>query len=135
MSTQLLNTSRDGDSTTALDNPFHCLITRSVKKYFLTSSLNLPWHNLRPSLLSVACCLVKEAHPQLSATSFQTAVEGNEVSPQPPLLQTKHPPSSLSRFSFFLVFEILNNFKSPRRYPQSIQLKTFTPTEKPHKYH
>ncbi|CAM9918474.1 unnamed protein product, partial [Bubo scandiacus] len=27
----------------------------------------------------------------LSATSFQVVVEGDEVSPQPPLLQTKQP--------------------------------------------
>ena len=48
MSMWLLNTSRDGDSTTALGSPFQCLTTHSVKKYFLISSLNLPWCNLRP---------------------------------------------------------------------------------------
>ncbi|KAK4830462.1 hypothetical protein QYF61_011186, partial [Mycteria americana] len=43
-----LNTSRDGDSTTSLGSLFQCLITLSVKKNFLISSLNLPWRNLRP---------------------------------------------------------------------------------------
>uniref|UniRef100_A0A8D0EQ68 Nephronectin n=1 Tax=Strix occidentalis caurina TaxID=311401 RepID=A0A8D0EQ68_STROC len=47
MSTRLLNTSRDRDSTTSLGSPFQRLTTRSVKKYFLISSLNLPWRNLR----------------------------------------------------------------------------------------
>ncbi|KAK4830710.1 hypothetical protein QYF61_012970 [Mycteria americana] len=47
-STYLLNTSRDGDSTTSLGSLFQCLITLSVKKFSLISSLNLPWRNLRP---------------------------------------------------------------------------------------
>ncbi|CAM9245406.1 unnamed protein product, partial [Bubo scandiacus] len=71
-STLLLNTSRDGDSTTSLGSPFQRLITRSVKKCFLISSLNLPLCNLKaiPSC-SITCYLVKETHPQFSATSFQ----------------------------------------------------------------
>ena len=48
MSTLLLNTSRDGDSTTSLGSPFQCPTTHPGKKYFLISSLNLPWCNLRP---------------------------------------------------------------------------------------
>ena len=47
-SKHLLNTSRDGDSTTSLGSLFQCLTTLSVKKCFLTSNLNLPWRNLRP---------------------------------------------------------------------------------------
>jgi len=43
-----LNTSRDGDSTTSLGSLFQCLTTLSVKKFFLISNLNLPWHSLRP---------------------------------------------------------------------------------------
>ena len=39
----------------------------------------------------VTCSLVQETHPPLSAPSFQGVVEGDEVSPQPPLLQTKPP--------------------------------------------
>lgn len=45
--TPLLNTSRDGDSATSLDQPVPILTTLSVKKSFLTSSLNLSWCNLR----------------------------------------------------------------------------------------
>jgi len=40
MYTHLLNTSRDGDSTTSLGS-------LSVKKFFLISNLNLLWQNLR----------------------------------------------------------------------------------------
>ena len=47
-STRFLNTSRDGDSTTALGSLFQCLTTLSVKKFFLISNLNLPWCNLKP---------------------------------------------------------------------------------------
>ena len=39
----------------------------------------------------VAYYLVKETHPQLSAPFFHVVVEGDEVSPQPPLLLTKQP--------------------------------------------
>jgi len=47
-STGFLNTSRDGDSTTSLGSLFQCLTTLWTKILFLISSLNLPWHNLRP---------------------------------------------------------------------------------------
>jgi len=47
-SKQFLNASRDGYSTTSLGSLFQCLTTLSVKKCFLISNLNLPWHNLRP---------------------------------------------------------------------------------------
>lgn len=40
------NTSRHGGSTTSLDSPFQYLITPSVKKFFLMSSLGLPWCTL-----------------------------------------------------------------------------------------
>jgi len=43
-----LNTFRDGDSTTSLGSPFQCLTTLLEKIFFLISSLNLPWCNLRP---------------------------------------------------------------------------------------
>jgi len=56
MSTHLLNTSGDGDSTTSLGSLFQCLTTFSVKMFFLISNLNLPWCNLRlfPLVLSLA---------------------------------------------------------------------------------
>ena len=50
-SKQILNTSRDGDSTTSLRSLFQCLTTLPVGKFFLISNLNLPRHNLRPFLL------------------------------------------------------------------------------------
>ena len=46
-STRLLDTSRDGDSTTSLGSLFQCSTTLSAKKFFIISSLKLPWHNLR----------------------------------------------------------------------------------------
>ena len=45
------NTSRDGDSTTFLDSPCRCLSAPSEKLFFLISTLNLSWCNLRSSLL------------------------------------------------------------------------------------
>ncbi|NXX20447.1 AGRG1 protein, partial [Podargus strigoides] len=42
-STHLLNTSRDGDSPTALGSLFQCLTTLSVKIFFLISSLPAPY--------------------------------------------------------------------------------------------
>ena len=41
-----LNTPRVCDSTTSLGSPFQRLTTPS-EKYFLTSSLNLPWCSLK----------------------------------------------------------------------------------------
>uniref|UniRef100_A0A8C3SQ49 Uncharacterized protein n=1 Tax=Chelydra serpentina TaxID=8475 RepID=A0A8C3SQ49_CHESE len=46
-----LKTSKEGDSTTSLGNPFQCFTTLLVKKFFLMSNLNLPLCNLRPLLL------------------------------------------------------------------------------------
>jgi len=43
-----LNTSRDSDSPTSLGSLFQCLTTLSKKNFFLSSNLNLAWHNLRP---------------------------------------------------------------------------------------
>ncbi|KAK4828611.1 hypothetical protein QYF61_000063 [Mycteria americana] len=85
-SKRLLNTSRDGDSTTSLGSLFQCLITPSVKKNFLISSLNLPWCNLRPFPL-VLSLVTWEKRP--TPTSFQGVVESDKVSPQPPFLQAK----------------------------------------------
>ena len=45
-STRLLNTSRDGDSTTSLGSLCHCLPALPEKKLFPVSNLNLPWNNL-----------------------------------------------------------------------------------------
>lgn len=45
MSTRLLSTSRDGDTTASLGSPFQCSTTLSLKKSFLIFNLNLHWHN------------------------------------------------------------------------------------------
>ncbi|KAK4824211.1 hypothetical protein QYF61_012125 [Mycteria americana] len=74
-STRLLNISRDGDSTTSLGSLFPCWTTLSMKTFFLISSLNLPWRNLRPFPLVLSLA----------------AVESDEVSPQPPFLQAQQP--------------------------------------------
>ncbi|KAK4823924.1 hypothetical protein QYF61_008310 [Mycteria americana] len=70
-SKRLLNTSRDGDSTTSLGSLFQCLITLSVKKNFLISSLNLPWRNLRPFPLVLSLVTWEETDPHLTTASFQ----------------------------------------------------------------
>ncbi|KAK4825788.1 hypothetical protein QYF61_002372 [Mycteria americana] len=73
-STCLLNTSREGDSTTSLGSLFQGLATLSVKKFFLISNLNFPWRNLRPSPL-VLWLVTWEKRPtdtHLITTSFQT---------------------------------------------------------------
>lgn len=51
--THLLSSCRDGDSTTPLGSLFQSLTTLSVKKFFLTSNLNLPWHSLKPFPLTL----------------------------------------------------------------------------------
>ncbi|KAK4826742.1 hypothetical protein QYF61_010995 [Mycteria americana] len=72
-SKRLLNTSRDGDSTTFLGSLFQCLITLSLKTFFLISNLNLPWHKIR--LFSLVLSLAtweKVTNTHLATTSFQT---------------------------------------------------------------
>ncbi|KAK4811306.1 hypothetical protein QYF61_023358 [Mycteria americana] len=89
-STRLLNTSRDGDSTTSLGSLFQCLTTLSVKKFF-------PNIHSKPLLTQleaisshpIASYLGEETDPHLTTTSFQVVVESNKVSPQPPFLQAK----------------------------------------------
>ncbi|KAK4822235.1 hypothetical protein QYF61_011876 [Mycteria americana] len=83
---------RDGDSTTSLGSLFQCLTTLSVKKFFLTSNLNLPWLNLRPfPLVLLLVPWEKRLDTHLTTTSFQVVVESNKVSPQHPFLQAKQP--------------------------------------------
>ncbi|KAK4831669.1 hypothetical protein QYF61_018636 [Mycteria americana] len=84
-STPLLNTSRDGDSATSLGSLFQCLTTLSVKKFFLISSLNLPWCNLRPFPL-VLSLVTWEKRPTPALL-------------QPPFRELLNNPSSLSRSS------------------------------------
>lgn len=62
-SSQFLNASRGGDSTTSMGIPFQCLTTLSVEKFFLMSNLNHPWYSSRP-FPSVLNCLWEEALSQ-----------------------------------------------------------------------
>jgi len=55
-----------------------------------------PYGQSKPPLIqlvaissSPVCCLGEEVKPLLTTTSLQEVVECNEVSPEPPLLQTK----------------------------------------------
>ncbi|KAK4826673.1 LOW QUALITY PROTEIN: hypothetical protein QYF61_010682 [Mycteria americana] len=74
------------NSTTSLGSLFQCLIILSIKKFFLISNLNLPWHNLRPLPLSLSLRRRDRPPPLYNLLS---AVEGDKVSPQPPFLQAK----------------------------------------------
>ena len=69
--------------------PIPVLNNLSVKKFFLISDLNLPWCSLRPFLLILPP--VRRYQPCSAAITFQVFEEGNKVSPQPPLPQTKQP--------------------------------------------
>ena len=93
-STCLLNTSRDGDSTTSLGSLFQCLTTLSVKKFFPNIQSEPPLMQLE----AIASCPVgsflgEETNTLLITTTFHVIVENNKVSPQPPPLHTKQPQS------------------------------------------
>ncbi|KAK4815148.1 hypothetical protein QYF61_017589 [Mycteria americana] len=88
---------RDGDSTTSLgslgnpervpmlDNPFG-------EKIFPNIQSKPPLAQLEAiSSRPITCYLGEETDPHLSTTSFQVAVESDEVSPQPPFLQAEQP--------------------------------------------
>ena len=73
-----LNTSRFGDSTTSLGRPFQCLTALLEKCYFLTSSLNHPWHNLRPFPLVLSLVTwEKRVTPRLTTASPNIVIESN----------------------------------------------------------
>lgn len=88
MTTHLLHTSRDGDSTTALGSLLRCLTVLSGRKFSLTSNLHLCLAQLEAvSSHPITCRLRKETDTLLTATFFQVVVESDE--PQHPLLQVK----------------------------------------------
>lgn len=78
MSTQLLNTSRERNSTTVLHSLFQCLTTVSTKKFFSFFNLNLPWSNLRP-FLQVLLLVTWEKKPTLLLIPFFWKVGGEPV--------------------------------------------------------
>ena len=91
-STHLLNTSRDGDSTTSLGSLFQCLTTLSGEEIFPNTQSKPPLVQLEAiSSRPIACYLGRETDPHLATTSFQVVVESNKVSPEPPFLQVKPP--------------------------------------------
>lgn len=82
-----LDTSRDWDSMgQPLPMPDHL----SMKKFFLKSTLNLFWHNLRlhPLVLSF---VPWEAETPLAPLSCQGVLESEKVPPEPPFLQDETP--------------------------------------------
>lgn len=83
-----LNTFKDGDSTTFLGSPVQCLATISVKNFLLMSSLNLPWHSLRPFplVLSLVACEKRLTH--LATLSFKGVVQSDQVTHKTLFLQT-----------------------------------------------
>lgn len=88
-STCLLNTTRNGDSTTSLGILFQCLITLPVKYFFLISNLNQPWCSLR--LVYIVLPLVTRGK-RLAPTQIHPPL-GNcrewWTPHQPPFLQAK----------------------------------------------
>ncbi|KAK4827249.1 hypothetical protein QYF61_015696 [Mycteria americana] len=82
-SKRLLNTSREGDSTTSLGSLVQCLITLTYKPPLA----QLEAISSRP----IARFLGEETDTHLATASFQGVVESNKVSPQPPFLQAKQP--------------------------------------------
>lgn len=91
MSSLSLKTFGNGDSTTSLDSPLQCLITPSVKKFFLVLNLNLPWWSSRlcPLVLSLIAWQKRPNPP--ATTSFHLVVEKDNIIPEPHLLQAKQP--------------------------------------------
>lgn len=67
--------------------PVPCLTTLSLKKFSLVCTLNLPWHNPRPSPRALPLGTREKRQPP----SFWVAVGRDEGSPQPPLLQLQPP--------------------------------------------
>ncbi|KAK4812358.1 LOW QUALITY PROTEIN: hypothetical protein QYF61_018808 [Mycteria americana] len=81
---------RGGDSTTSLGSLFQCLTTLLMKKFFLTSNLNLPWCNLRPFPL-VLWLVTWEKRPTPPLYNLLSVVESSKFSPHTPFLQAKQP--------------------------------------------
>ena len=104
----LLNTIRDGDSTTLSGSLFQCLTTLSVKKFFLISNVNFPWCNLRPFPL-VQSPVTSEINSAHTVITFQALEESSKVSPQPPLPLTKQ----LQFLQSLLVGHILQALHKP----------------------
>ncbi|KAK4831073.1 hypothetical protein QYF61_015271 [Mycteria americana] len=112
-SKRLLNTSRDGDSTTSLGSLFQCLITLFSEVKFPNIQSKPPLAQLEAiSSRPITCYLGAETDPHLATTSFQAVVESHKVSPEPPFLQAKQsqlPQPLLIR----LVLQTLHQLRCP----------------------
>jgi len=86
---RFFNTSRGGDSTTALGIPFQCLTILSGKRFFLIFSLYLPWTTRGHYLSSFHSLRGRRDRLYLTITSFQGVAENNNTFPQLSLLQTE----------------------------------------------
>ena len=113
-----LKTSTDGDSTTALGSLCQCLMTlrRNFSKYSTRTFTTTTWSHYDSSY---HCYLGGEANPLLATTSLHTVVESNDISPEPPLLQTKQsqfPQPLLIRLVFLILHQLcrpsLDTFQS-----------------------
>ena len=84
-----LNASRDGASTTSLDNLFLCFTALCVKNFLLISNLNLPsqFKTIPPCAITIHPR--KQPFPFLFICSLQVLEGHNEVSLEPFLLQAK----------------------------------------------
>ncbi|KAK4815123.1 hypothetical protein QYF61_017398 [Mycteria americana] len=95
-----------GQPVPMLDNPF--------------SEVKLPNIQSKPPLVQleaisshpITCYLGEETNPHLSTTSFQAVIESDEVSPQPPFLQTK-PPQFPQPLPISLVLQTLPQLRCP----------------------
>ena len=70
-SRRLLNTSRDGDSTTSMRSPSQCLTTLSVQKCFLIPNLNLQPPLVQPEAISPHPVTSEETSPALLQSPFR----------------------------------------------------------------
>lgn len=69
---------------------FQCLTTLLVKKCFIISNLNLPWHNLKAIYSHpVACCLGKGTNWPLATPFFQIVVKNSKIPPELPFFHAK----------------------------------------------
>lgn len=75
-------------TTNFLTIPFQCLITFSVKQFFLVSNLNYPCCSLR---LCPLLSLVAGRRPTPTCLHFLAVVESDKVIPEPLFLRAKCP--------------------------------------------
>lgn len=71
------NTFRDGGTILFLGRPSQCLITLSIRKYFLYLIWTPPCATWSYFLLSIICYQRQEANPHFTTIFFQVAVESN----------------------------------------------------------